>query len=144
MTGAVVVAGAEPADEGAVLLMQDATEPGTLALPAPEGPFLLKLDDLCLAVEGDGDLGSTQATDPQHRVIFQELAVLPFPFSPSATCSESRNHRGESNLCSRLLDGGLFPCLPNFGASYVPPKREKYPYTTNTTNTYYYTYYLSL
>jgi len=105
---AVVVTGAEPADEGAILLVQDATasaavwatEPGALPLSAPEGPLLLELDDSCLTVESDGDLGSTQAADAQHWVIFQEFVVLPLP-PASSTCSESRDHRGESNLCSR-------------------------------------------
>jgi hypothetical protein len=89
--------------------MQDATalvaiwaaEPGTLALPAPEGPFLLKLDDLCLAVEGDGDLGSTQATGAQHVVVLQELVIRPFPRS---TCPESCDHNCESNLCPRVAN----------------------------------------
>jgi len=85
MTGPVIVAGAGPTDEGAVLLMQDATasvavwtaEPWTLALPASKGPLLLKLDDLCLAVAGDGDLGSAQATSADDGVVFQELTIGP-------------------------------------------------------------------
>jgi hypothetical protein len=83
---AVVVAGAEPTDEGAVFLMQEAAtsvairaaEPGTLALPTPEGPFLLKLDDLGLTVEGDGDLRSTQTAGVQLWVSFQKLVIGPF------------------------------------------------------------------
>jgi hypothetical protein len=68
MTGTVVVTRAEPADEGAVLLVQEPTaliaiwtpEPWALPLLTAKGPFLLKLYDLGLAVEGDGDLSSTQ------------------------------------------------------------------------------------
>jgi hypothetical protein len=52
-----------------------------LPLFAPKGPLLLKLNDLCLTVEGDGDLGSAQATGADDSVVFQELAVLPFLFS---------------------------------------------------------------
>jgi hypothetical protein len=70
----VVVAGAEPADEGTVLFVQVATapiagraaEPRALALLTPEGPLLLELDDLALAVAGDSDLGPAQPTSAQH------------------------------------------------------------------------------
>jgi hypothetical protein len=48
-------------------------------LPASEGPLLFELHDLRLAIKGDGDLGSTQPTDANRGVVFQELAVLPFP-----------------------------------------------------------------
>src|SRR5262249_39207634 len=105
MATPVVVAGASPANEGAVLLMQRtaspiavrAAEPWALALPAPEGPLLLELYDLCLAVEDDGDL--EPATGPQHRVIFQELAVGPFP-RLGVTSSEGCDHSCERNRCS--------------------------------------------
>jgi hypothetical protein len=88
--------------------VQDATapiaiwtaEPWALALPASEGPFLLELHDLCLAVEGDGSLGSAQATGAQYWVVFQELVIGPFP--PS-TRSEGGHHAGETNLCSFRL-----------------------------------------
>src|SRR5215471_5379177 len=58
---------------------------------------MFELDALRLAVEGDGDLGSTQTTDTQPWVIFQELAIGPFPWS---TCPESCDHNCEGNLCS--------------------------------------------
>jgi hypothetical protein len=55
MAGPVIVAGAEPADEGSVLLVQEATacvtdrtaEPRALTLPPSdaEGPLLLEPDD---------------------------------------------------------------------------------------------------
>jgi len=98
MPAPVVVAGAEPAHEGAVLLVQGATtsitdraaEPGTDALPASEGPFLLELDDLGVAVEGDGNLRPAQASDVQHRVVFQELMVEPFP--PNVAGPERCDH----------------------------------------------------
>ena len=69
MAAPVIISGAEPTDEDAVLLVQGATasiavratEPWPSPLPASgtEGPLLLELDDLRLAVEGDGDRGST-------------------------------------------------------------------------------------
>jgi hypothetical protein len=43
--------------------------------------LLLKLDNLRLAVEGDEDLGPTQATNTDDKVVFQELVILPFPRS---------------------------------------------------------------
>jgi hypothetical protein len=67
-----------------------AAEPGTLALLSSESPFQLKRDDLGLAVEGDGDLGSAQATGAQHGVVFQEPLVEPFP--PNVTRPESCDH----------------------------------------------------
>ena len=73
-----------------------AAKPRAQALFTSEGPFLFQLHKLGVAVEGDGHLGSTQTADANRWVIFQELVVLPLP-SPSATCSESRDHRGESN-----------------------------------------------
>ena len=108
----IVVGAAKSADENAILFVQGPTaptasrvraaKPGALPLRASDakGPLLLKLDDLCLTVDGDGDLGPAQTTDAQYGVVFQKLAVLPFPFSPSAACSESRDHWGESNLYS--------------------------------------------
>jgi len=63
-------------------------EPRTLPLLTTEGPFLLKLDDLLVTVDGDGDLGPAEAADAQHGMVFQELTVPPFPFSPSAARSE--------------------------------------------------------
>jgi len=90
------------ADENAVFFHQEpaasiaggAAEPWPLPLssPAPraEGRFMFELDDLRLAVEGDGDLGSTQTTDTQHWVVFQELMVKPFP--PNVACPERCNH----------------------------------------------------
>jgi hypothetical protein len=50
-----------------------------LALPASEGPLVFELDDLRLAVEGDGNLKSAQAAGTDDGVVFQELAVGPFP-----------------------------------------------------------------
>ena len=103
---------AEPTDEGARAFVEEATtpialrafEPRALALLSSERPLLLELDDLGLTVEGNDDLGSAQTTDAQYGVVFQKLAVLPFPFPPSATCSERRDHRGEINL----REGGLY------------------------------------
>jgi hypothetical protein len=50
---------------------------------------MFELDDLCLTVDGDDDLSPAETTGTQHGVVFQELTILPFPFSPSATRSES-------------------------------------------------------
>ena len=96
MARSVIVLGAECADESAVLFNQEpaasiagqAAEPRPLPLPTAEGPLLLELNNLCLAIEGNSDLGSTQAADADDGVIFQELTVLPFP-PPSSTRSES-------------------------------------------------------
>ena len=68
MTGPVIVTRAEPADEGSILLVKGATasitvrtaKPWPLPLLTAEGPFLLQLHDLGLAVASDGDLRSTQ------------------------------------------------------------------------------------
>ena len=76
-------------------IAERATEPWALPLPASEGPLLLELDDLCLAVKGDGELGSTQAADADHGVVFQELVVGPFS---RPTCPESCDHNRETNL----------------------------------------------
>jgi hypothetical protein len=110
MPATVVVATTEPADEGAILLVQEAAasiavraaEPRALPLPASEGPLLLKLDDLGLAVEGDSDLGAMQTASAHDGVVFQELAVGPVP-RPSVTCSEGTGHRCERNPCSRAV-----------------------------------------
>src|SRR5262249_49784298 len=75
----VIVPRTKPTDEGSpVLLMQGTTpsiarwaaEPWTLPLLSPECPFPLKLNDLCLTVDGNGNLRSPQTTNTQHRVIF--------------------------------------------------------------------------
>ena len=68
VTRPVIVTGAEPAYEDALLLVQEAaapiavrtTKPWPLPLLTAEGPFLLQLHDLGLAVASDGDLRSTQ------------------------------------------------------------------------------------
>ena len=115
-TSVIELGAAKSADKNAILFVQSPTapaanrvraaKPGALPLRASDakGPLLLKLDDLCLTVDGDGDLGPAQTTDAQYGVVFQKLAVLPFPFPPSATCSERRDHRGEINL----REGGLY------------------------------------
>ena len=87
VTRPVIVTGAEPAYEDALLLVQEAaapiavrtTKPWPLPLLTAESPFLLELHDLRLPIEGDGDLGPAQATGAQYRVIFQKLAVGPLP-----------------------------------------------------------------
>jgi len=53
-------------------------EPWSLPLPSTECPLLLKLDNLFLTVDGDGNLSPPQTTDPQYRVIFQKPIVGPF------------------------------------------------------------------
>ena len=108
VTGPVVVAGAQPAYEGAVLFVQEAAspiavraaEPRPLLLFTPKGPFLFKLDDLGLTVEGDGDLGPAETAGADDGVVFQEPVVGPLPRS-GVTCSEGSGHRCERNLCSR-------------------------------------------
>jgi hypothetical protein len=110
--GTIVIARAEPTDErGPVLFVQGTTptiadgtaKPRTLTLLSTERPFLLELDDLCLAVDADGNLSPAKTTNPQYRVVFQELMVE--PFSPS-TCPESCNHKYETNLS---FDADLSP-----------------------------------
>jgi len=72
----IVVWAAKSADEYAILFVEDAgayaaaaAEPGALALLSSERPFLLELDNLLMAVEGDSDLSPPQAADAQHWVI---------------------------------------------------------------------------
>ena len=90
-TGAVTVPGSEvilgtnSTAKNAVLLVEEAAapataaaEPGALPLFASEAPLLLKLDDLGLTAEGDGNLRPAQATGADDRVIFQQLGVGPF------------------------------------------------------------------
>jgi hypothetical protein len=99
----VIELAAWPTCEHAVAFMQvptacatdRATEPRALSLPTSEGPLLLELHHLCLAVVDDGDLQSAQATDTQHWVVFQELVVLPFS---RPTCPESCDHNRERSL----------------------------------------------
>lgn len=87
--GTVVVAATNSAYEGITVLFVEraaaptasrvrAAKPGALPLLASERPFLLKLNDLCLTVDGNGDLAPAQATDAQLGMIFQELAIGPF------------------------------------------------------------------
>jgi len=87
MPRTVIVPAAKSAYEGSpILLVQRAATPitGRAAKPRPlplltsERPFLFKLNDLCLAIDGDDDLRPAQTTDPQYRVVFQKLVVGPF------------------------------------------------------------------
>ena len=89
MAGPVVVAAAEPADEGTILLDQDPTpssagtaEPGTQALLTTEGPLFLDLHDLGFIAVGEGDFRMTPKTsNPDTWMVLQELTVAPFPWS---------------------------------------------------------------
>jgi hypothetical protein len=66
-----------------------AAEPWALALFASERPLLFKLDDLRVAVDGDGDRRSTQATGTQPCVGFQQPVIGPFQLF---ACSERCDH----------------------------------------------------
>jgi len=69
----VIIPRTEPTDEGcsayfvkcsASSIASRATKPGTLTLFTSKGPFHLKLDNLGLTVDDDGDLSPTETTDP--------------------------------------------------------------------------------
>ena len=105
----VIVPATKPAYEGgAAHLVQGAAatvtggtaKPWTLALLAPERPFLLKLNDLYLTVDSDGNLSSSETTGTDSGVIFQQLVIGPFPLF---ACSESCDHRSETNLYPSCL-----------------------------------------
>ena len=69
----VIIPRTEPTDEGcsayfvkcsASSIASRAAKPGTLTLFTSKGPFHLKLDNLGLTVDDDGDLSPTETTDP--------------------------------------------------------------------------------
>jgi hypothetical protein len=47
-----------------------AAKPRALTLFTSERPLVFELDDLLMAVDGNGNLSPPQTPDPQHRVIF--------------------------------------------------------------------------
>jgi len=100
----VIIPRTEPTDEGcsayfvkcsASSIASRAAKPGTLTLFTSKGPFHFELDDLCMAIDADSDLGPTETPDTQHRMIFQELMIRPFPLpSGSEGCDvDARAHR---------------------------------------------------